>query len=55
MRHESNRRKLYETLKREFRADRAVTKVLPMSDFGSGTDNPSETSPKHYYDIFLAG
>jgi ribonuclease G len=34
MRHESNRRKLYETLKREFRADRAVTKVLPMSDFG---------------------
>lgn len=34
MRHESNRRKLYETLKKEFRADRAVTKVLPMSDFG---------------------
>ncbi len=34
MRHEGNRRKLYETLKKEFRSDRAVTKVLPMSDFG---------------------
>lgn len=34
MRHESNKRKLYETIKREFRSDRAVTKVLPMSDFG---------------------
>ena len=34
MRHESNKRKLYEMLKREFRSDRAVSKVLPMSDFG---------------------
>ena len=34
MRHEGNKRKLYETIKREFRSDRAVTKVLPMSDFG---------------------
>lgn len=34
MRNEGNKRKLYETLKREFRNDRAVTKVLPMSDFG---------------------
>jgi len=34
MRNERNRRKVYETLKTEFRKDRAVTKVLTMSDFG---------------------
>jgi len=34
MRHEQNRRKVYECLRREFRGDRAVTKVLTMSDFG---------------------
>ncbi|MEO1076376.1 MAG: Rne/Rng family ribonuclease, partial [Bacteroidota bacterium] len=34
MRLDSHRRKLYDTLKQEFRKDRAVTKLLPMSDFG---------------------
>lgn len=34
MRDERNRRKLYEEIRKEFRRDRAVTKVLPMSDFG---------------------
>ncbi|PIQ63430.1 MAG: ribonuclease G [Bacteroidetes bacterium CG12_big_fil_rev_8_21_14_0_65_60_17] len=34
MRHERNRRKVFDELRREFRKDRAVTKVLPMSDFG---------------------
>ena len=34
MRSESHRRKLYQELKKEFAKDRAVTKLLPMSDFG---------------------
>lgn len=34
LRDEANRQKVYDELKREFRKDRAVTKVLPMSDFG---------------------
>ncbi len=34
LRHERNRRKVLEELKKEFRKDRAVTKLLPMSDFG---------------------
>ncbi len=34
LRHDRNRKKVYDELKREFRKDRAVTKVLPMSDFG---------------------
>ncbi|MBT4602131.1 MAG: Rne/Rng family ribonuclease, partial [Bacteroidetes Order II. Incertae sedis bacterium] len=34
MRNDRNRRKVYDALKTEFRKDRAVTKVLPMSDFG---------------------
>lgn len=34
MRNEKNRRKVYDALRKEFRRDRAVTKVLPMSDFG---------------------
>ncbi len=34
MRDERSRRKVLEELKREFRRDRAVTKLLPMSDFG---------------------
>ncbi|MEM9997928.1 MAG: Rne/Rng family ribonuclease, partial [Bacteroidota bacterium] len=34
MRLDSHRKKLYDTLKQEFRKDRAVTKLLPMSDFG---------------------
>lgn len=34
LRHDKNRKKVYDELKREFRKDRAVTKVLPMSDFG---------------------
>ncbi len=34
MRSDSARRKLYDELKKEFRKDRAVTKLLPMSDFG---------------------
>ena len=31
---EADRRKIYNALKDEFRKDRAVTKLLPMSDFG---------------------
>lgn len=34
MRSEAYRRKVYDALKQEFRKDRAVTKLLPMSDFG---------------------
>ncbi len=34
LRHDHNRQKVYDELKREFRKDRAVTKLLPMSDFG---------------------
>jgi Rne/Rng family ribonuclease len=34
MRSDSYRKKVYDELKREFRRDRAVTKLLPMSDFG---------------------
>lgn len=34
MRQSKNRRKVYDHLRREFRKDRAVTKVLQMSDFG---------------------
>ena len=34
LREEQNRRKVYNQLRKEFRKDRAVTKVLPMSDFG---------------------
>ena len=34
LRDEKNRRKVYDELRKEFRKDRAVTKVLPMSDFG---------------------
>lgn len=34
MRSDSYRRKVYDELKRAFRRDRAVTKLLPMSDFG---------------------
>lgn len=34
MRSESDRRKVYQALKDAFRSDRAVTKLLPMSDFG---------------------
>ncbi|TDI76712.1 MAG: Rne/Rng family ribonuclease [Bacteroidetes bacterium] len=34
MRQQKNRRKVYDHLRREFRKDRAVTKVLQMSDFG---------------------
>ena len=34
MYHEGDRRKVYQALKREFMKDRAVTKLLPMSDFG---------------------
>jgi ribonuclease G len=34
MRDERSRRKVLEELKKEFRRDRAVTKLLPMSDFG---------------------
>lgn len=34
MRQSKNRRKVYDQLRREFRKDRAVTKVLQMSDFG---------------------
>lgn len=34
LREDKNRKKVYEELRRHFRADRAVTKVLPMSDFG---------------------
>ena len=34
LRDEKNKRKVYDELKKEFRKDRAVTKLLPMSDFG---------------------
>ena len=34
LRDEKNRQKVYEELKKEFRKDRAVVKLLPMSDFG---------------------
>jgi ribonuclease G len=34
LRNERNKKKVLEELKKEFRKDRAVTKVLPMSDFG---------------------
>lgn len=34
LRDEKNRRKVLEEIKKEFKKDRAVTKVLPMSDFG---------------------
>jgi ribonuclease G len=34
LRDDRNRRKVYDELKKEFRKDRAVTKILPMSDFG---------------------
>lgn len=34
LREERNRKKIYDELKKEFRSDRAVTKILPMSDFG---------------------
>ncbi len=34
LRDERNRRKIFDEIRKEFRKDRAVTKVLPMSDFG---------------------
>lgn len=34
MRNEKNRKKLFDELRKEFRRDRAVSKILPMSDFG---------------------
>lgn len=34
LRDDKNRRKVYDELKKQFRKDRAVTKILPMSDFG---------------------
>ncbi|MDG5767786.1 Rne/Rng family ribonuclease [Balneolales bacterium ANBcel1] len=34
LREDSNRKKVFDELKREFRKDRAKTNVLPMSDFG---------------------
>lgn len=34
LREDTNRKKIYDELKREFRKDRAKTNVLPMSDFG---------------------
>lgn len=34
LRDDKNRRKIHDELRKEFRKDRAVTKVLPMSDFG---------------------
>ena len=34
LREDSNRKKVYDELRREFRKDRAKTNVLPMSDFG---------------------
>lgn len=34
LRDEKNRRKVLDEIKKEFKKDRAVTKVLPMSDFG---------------------
>ena len=34
LREERNRQKVYDELRKEFRKDRAVVKILPMSDFG---------------------
>ena len=34
LRDERNKRKVYEEMKKEFKKDRAVSKILPMSDFG---------------------
>ena len=34
LREERNKKKVYDELKKEFRRDRAVSKILPMSDFG---------------------
>ncbi len=34
LRSRKNRKKVYDELQKQFRSDRAVTKVLPMSDFG---------------------
>lgn len=34
LRNESNRKKVWHAMRKEFRKDRAVTKLLPMSDFG---------------------
>ncbi len=34
MREERNKKKIFDELKKQFRSDRAVTKILPMSDFG---------------------
>ncbi len=34
LRNENNKRKVYDELKKEFKKDRAVSKILPMSDFG---------------------
>jgi ribonuclease G len=34
LRDERNKRKVFEEMKREFKKDRAVSKILPMSDFG---------------------
>lgn len=34
LRDERNKRKVYDELRKEFRRDRAVSKILPMSDFG---------------------
>lgn len=34
LRNENNRKKVYQELKKSFKDDRAVTKILPMSEFG---------------------
>ena len=34
LRDERNKKKVYDEMKKEFRKDRAVSKILPMSDFG---------------------
>lgn len=34
LRDEKNKRKVYDEMKKEFKKDRAVSKILPMSDFG---------------------
>ncbi len=34
LQHDSNRKKIYDEIKKEFRKDRAKTNILPMSDFG---------------------
>ncbi len=34
LRDERNKRKVYDEMKKEFKKDRAVSKILPMSDFG---------------------